>query len=342
MVTEQAQLLRDFIDGIARYTGIEQTDGSPQIVRRTNPTINMTNVFVASFTEPHALLLPNEAIWIQFDSSLPDYKIVYKRVSRVADPANNTVHTWEEVTTYDALFEPQFYTAESGDLEEGPNPAGTGALGIVRLSVLPVNPVDPVVITEGDPTLSNPRIPLPHIEMHDEIPAERLATTGDAVNIANGNPIENGGMVADHLGDSAWGAVPRTFIYPSPGTYDPGEVLDPSSLLLVPVSGDLVLTGGSWNSSLYGVPFSYDVMQGSSYGVVMPVWGEDNLSNLEFAGWFVGMSITVNGPATYDPGTRQITFTGGGVVELQATIVDINSTRTIAVNRHFNVMEPEA
>jgi hypothetical protein len=338
MVTEQAQLLRDFIDGVARYTGIERSDGSPQIVRRTNPSINMTNVFVASFTEPHELLLPENAIWIQYNSSLQDYKWVYRRVSRDPDAAAGTTHTWERVTTYDALFIPQFYNEQSGDLPDYDN-AGIAGLGLVQLSVQPADPADPTVITEGDPTLTNARDPLPHIEMHDEIPADRLATTGDAVYIANGSPIENGGMVADHLGDSAWGAIPRTFIYPSPGTYDAGSTRRPNELLLVPVSGDLVLAGGSWPSTLYGVPFSYDVDQGTSYDVVMPVWGEDGNNDLFFAGWFVGMDVTVNGPASYDSGTNRITFTGPGEVELQATIVDVNSTRTISVNRHFNVVE---
>lgn len=242
MATEQAQLLSDFIDNVADYTQIQQTDGSPRIVRRTNPTLSVdsTYTFVASALEPHELVLPLNVIWIQFDSSRPDYRWVYRRESKNPDTESGFNNTWVRITTFDALWDSQFFDPNDGGL--GSNPAADeNLIGVVRLSVASATPGDPVVVTEGDPTLSDPRVPLAHLEMHPEVPATRLATTGRAVIIENGQPQTNGGMLADFQGDSAWGAIPRTAIYPAVDQLNPLAVKLFTDIENTPISADVVI-----------------------------------------------------------------------------------------------------
>lgn len=242
MASEQAQLLSDFIDNVAVYTQIQQTDGSPRIVRRTNPTLveDSTYTFVASAVEPHALVLPLNVVWIVFDSSRPDYRYVYRRDSKNPDPDNGFEHTWVRITEYDALWEGQFYDPEDGGLSANPE-AQDNLIGVVRLSVASSSPGDPIVITEGDPTLSDARIPLAHDEMHPEVPATRLATTGRAVLINNGQPVEGGGMLSDFQGDSAWGGIPRNAVYPSVEPLSPAQAKVFADMENTPVSADIVL-----------------------------------------------------------------------------------------------------
>ena len=240
MATEQAQKLRDFVHDIRDYADIESYT-QPVIVRRTNPVIAKTTTVVAAKTEPHDLTLPLNVLWIQFDSSKSDYLTVYRRESKATPQNGTTVHTWVKVTQYVDLWEDQLW--DSGDdILPNTSDASTGALGIVRLTVTPTNPGDPVAIGEGDPTLTNARDPLPHDEMHDEVPATRLATTGRAVVIEYGTSDDGNTLLTDHLGDASWGDLTSNHVYPSVTEPDRDNGLHQDAMnSLTLVSADIVL-----------------------------------------------------------------------------------------------------
>lgn len=368
MATEQAQMLSDFIDQIAVYTQIQQTDGSPRIVRRTNPTLveDSTFTFVASAVEPHALVLPLNVVWIVFDSSRPDYRHVYRRDSKNPDTDNGFEHTWVRITQYDDLWEGQYYDPEDSGLSSNPE-AQDNLIGVVRLSVASATPGDPVVITEGDPTLSNPRVPLPHDEMHPEVPATRLATTGRAVLINNGQPVEGGGMLSDFQGDSAWGGIPRTAIYPAVEPLSPAQAKLFPDMENTPVSADIVLvqeqrmndnashSSRDFDAELYGVSYENPIPLNTQKRIYMPVWSEDDANQFLFDGWYHPQSVTVlEGSATITPGpnaTRTVNgtdyttpsffdvyFDTPGRVQLQVELASIGADSvTLRSTRDFFV-----
>lgn len=240
MADVQSQKLRDYVLGIMSYTNISEHN-TPIVVRKTNPTILKTTTIVASKTEPHEMQLPLNVLWIQFDSSRADYLTMYRRESKATPSSGTFNHTWNKVTTFDELWDEQFWDPQD-DILPNTEEANSGMLGTVRLTVTSTNPGDPVVITEGDPTLSDSRNPLPHDEMHDEVPATRLATTGRAVVISNGAPVEGGTALADFLGDSAWNGLTTNQIYPAVTELDKDNPSRADSLAGYSiVSADIVL-----------------------------------------------------------------------------------------------------
>lgn len=239
MATEQAQKLSDFIDQIAEYTQIENV-GNTHVVRHTNPVLvhDSTFTFVASASEPVDLVLPLNVVWINFDPASAHYRKAFARVSK--QTSEDTAHTWQRITEYDALWASQYYDSDDDGLSSNPD-ASSGLIGVVRLTVASATPGDPIVVVEGDPTLTDDRPPLPHDAMHPEVAATRLATTGRAVIIENGQPVENGGMVSDFQGDSSWGTLPRTLIYPAVTPLVPAEAKVFTDIENDLISADIVL-----------------------------------------------------------------------------------------------------
>jgi hypothetical protein len=337
MADEITQKLRDLVEYVGSYTDIANANG-PRVVRKTNPTLNQTTTIVASSTEPTSLILPLNVLWINFDNTGSYYKKVFRRDSKSPDPEGIFTQSWIEVTQYEDLWDAQYWDPLD-DILPTTGEAGTGNLGIVRLTVAPTNPEDPIVITEGDDTLTNSRDPLPHDEMHSEIPATRLATTGDAVVISSGSPATNAGMIADFQGNSSWGTVTSNHIYPNVTELATAQILDPSALNIPPLSGDIILRGqANSGSTLYGANFSYTLPVGTSLPLVMPVWAENAMSETVFSGWFVPTQITVISGAANVVGNT-VTFNTPGPVVLQASIVDTDSTRTVTVQREYLVEE---
>jgi hypothetical protein len=241
MLTQQAQLLSDFIDAVSSYSGIESNPESAKIIRQTNPSINKTVAIVAGQGEPDSLVLPINVIWIQFDSSASDYRHVYQRDSKQPDVVLGYNHTWLRIREYKDLWETQSYLPEDGGIGGG-TPSEATVMGLVRLSVASLTPGDPVVVTEGDPSLNDARTPLAHAEMHEEIPATRLATTGRAVQINYGGPQEHGVSKSDFQGDSEWGSLSLTDIYPDPTPFNPADAKVFTDMENNPISADLILS----------------------------------------------------------------------------------------------------
>lgn len=101
--------LANFIDeclGIATANGLSPTE--PVLITIKSGTTGVQATVVCAYSEPHNLVLPLNVTWIDSDPASPDYKDAYKRVSK--DPVGQMLNTWEEVLTYDDIFEPpQFY-----------------------------------------------------------------------------------------------------------------------------------------------------------------------------------------------------------------------------------------
>lgn len=83
--------------------------GNPQIFK-----VNHVSdcVICVSHEEPTTILMPINGLWLCSAPASASYLKVYRRVSKTADAANGTAHTWTEVTDFTNLFETQFWAAE--------------------------------------------------------------------------------------------------------------------------------------------------------------------------------------------------------------------------------------
>lgn len=219
--------LRKYVNVLLEYSELIN-DKNPLIVRRTNAFNGLVTVFVCSPTEPHDVLMPIQSIWVNSDHTSPDYKKAFARTS--IDPADGRQNTWVELddTPADTWTIEEY--AANDTLSTNLEIADHDTLGTVKLSTGPVDDNDPVVLTEGDPSLDNARDPLPHDELHDEIPASLISTQSGSVNINRSlfGQYKYLTVVTEH--DAYWSfaqlPVPGVSVLPTPSVYDRDAVGD--------------------------------------------------------------------------------------------------------------------
>lgn len=192
------------------------SDTNPIVTRLSNPTIAQVTAIVLSSVEPHLLVLPLNVVWINFDPASQDYKKPLKRVSKGHVPGSPYLHTYTEVLSYDSVFEPQFYDQADTLLLTGTDavgPATTTELGTVRLSSTPLDPINPVVVAEGDPRLTNARAPTAH--GHPQLPATAIKTlTGQVlINTAN-DPQVGHVLITDSNNSAVWRRLTESDLAP--------------------------------------------------------------------------------------------------------------------------------
>lgn len=189
--------LEQLIEDFERVSNVRNLDSNnPIVMRISHPTNASVHVIVCSLDEPKTLVLPLNVTWFVYDPLSPNYRQALRRESKNVDPAGIYEHEWINVTTYDEVFVDQFYDEDDTELlsdNSGPSPAQTDVLGIARLS----HPADvrsnPVVVTEGDPRLSDARVPLAHT--HPERPARQLKTSVGVVTIEGSDAPTSGAVL---------------------------------------------------------------------------------------------------------------------------------------------------
>ena len=209
--------LQNFIDAMGVTSDVDNlSQDTPQVMRRENTAIQKTSTFVVSILEPVGMILPLNVIWLCYDATSGNYKSALKRVSKDADPGGAYTYSWEVLYFYDDIWLDQAYDAEDSDkLSNAVIPAGatTSTLGLVKLSTPSTTPGMPIVVTEEDERLSDPRTPKAH--SHAEIPATTLQHANGVVAINIGEPAIGKVLMATGPGSAGWAFLTADQIQPA-------------------------------------------------------------------------------------------------------------------------------
>lgn len=182
--------LEKYIDALELTTNIHRQHEAPIVVRLTDDATGKATVVCCSYHQPKYVLLPIQAIWIDFNPDSDTYKHAYARTVKAANPADDK---WELLYFYEDAFPDQEYDpADTGMISISlPPPATVAVHGIGYLSH---EQAESRVAVEGDSRLTDNRDPLPHNEMHPEKPAT-IVRTGD------GSVVPIASQVAPRLKD---------------------------------------------------------------------------------------------------------------------------------------------
>lgn len=199
--------LENIMESLRVISDIQNMDETNPITHRvSNPTIRKVTTVVCAYREPNNLIVPLNFIWFCFDPQSVFYKQALRRVSKEADSANGTVHTYEVIDTMAQFNEDQYYDDEDQIIlaQDEPLPvASTTTLGIARLSVSVKNGATPIVVGEGDPRLTDAREPLDHT--HAEVPATQIKTKSGIVTIGDSAaPVVGSVLVALSATRATW------------------------------------------------------------------------------------------------------------------------------------------
>lgn len=199
--------LQQLISSLETASDIRNMDEANPIVHRlSNSTIRKVTAIVCAVKEPNNLVLPLNVTWFVFDPLSPYYRQALRRVSKTANTQAGTANTWQLVDTIEQVFEDQYYDEEDTAIINADDPtpvASTTVQGVARLSVPAADPQNPVVVGEGDPRLTDPRMPKPHT--HPEIPATQIKTKTGAITIDQTKvPVVGATLVATSSTTAEW------------------------------------------------------------------------------------------------------------------------------------------
>lgn len=168
--------LQRFIEALELTTNIYRQQEAPIVVRTTDDATGASHVVCCSYHQPKYVLLPIQAIWIDFNPESATYRHAHKRVTKGATPDGDV---WEVLYFYDDAFPDQEYDpADTGMVSITlPPPASTLVHGIGLLSAPSDNSI---VVVNGDLRLNDNRDPRDH--NHPENPAT-IIRTGDGTSI---------------------------------------------------------------------------------------------------------------------------------------------------------------
>ena len=200
--------LQQLIEDFERVSNVRNLDtNNPIVMRISHPTNATVHVIVCSLVEPETLVLPLNVTWFVYDPQHEFYRRALRRIDKNPDPAHASFNdTWELIETYDEVFVEQYYDTIDTDLltdSSGPVAAQTTVLGIARLSAPAAVASNPVVVGEGDPRLSDARVPVAHT--HPEQAARQLQTSEGVVTIQGSlAPIAGAALVATSPTTAEW------------------------------------------------------------------------------------------------------------------------------------------
>lgn len=204
MAEKKIEEIRDALRVISDIQNMDETN--PIVHRVSNATVRKVTTTIAAVREPVNLIVPLNVIWFDFDPQSKYYKAARRRPSKNPDVAAGTLHTWEVIDTYAQFIEDQFYDAEDAAIlnTQAPLPiASATVLGIAKLSHAPTNAAAPTVVGEGDPRLSDARVPNEHT--HPEKPATMLKTRTGYVTIENSAaPVVGAALIATSANSAGW------------------------------------------------------------------------------------------------------------------------------------------
>lgn len=184
----------------------EQSEDTPIVMRHTDTATNRTVAIVCSQVEPINMVLPIDVVWICFKPESNLYRQVLKRTSKDAGifASEGITQSWDVLYFYEDVFQAQTYDPEDLTLIGiSPVPFATVVdAGKVRLSADPLDPDAPVAVVEGDPRLSDPRVPNAHT--HPEKPATMLSHATGHSSILDSVPEVGKALLHDSSGNLIW------------------------------------------------------------------------------------------------------------------------------------------
>jgi hypothetical protein len=212
MAEKQLESIRDSLLVLSDIQNMDETN--PITTRISNSTVRRVQTVICALREPFTEILPLNVVWFDFNPLSAYYKAARRRVSKDPDVAAGTNHTWEVIDTMLEFNEDQFYDDEDAALLNQANPippASTTVLGIARLSVAPADGAKPIAVGEGDPRLTDDRVPTEHT--HAEKPANQLKTKSAIVTIGDSpTPVIGATLVATGNGNAVWRQLTSTDI----------------------------------------------------------------------------------------------------------------------------------
>lgn len=185
--------LEKFINSLEITTNIHRQHEAPIIVRVTRDDDGSAHVVCCSYFKPRYILLPIQAIWIDFNPESETFRHAYLRTTKGKTPDEDV---WKVLYFYADAFPVQEY--DPADIElisiTLPPPATTAVQGIGYLSTANA---ESRAIIEGHDALTDNRDPRDHT--HKEKPATLVRDgNGVAVPIASQpNPRLFQALVAD-------------------------------------------------------------------------------------------------------------------------------------------------
>lgn len=212
------QKLRNYVQALLQYSQLVNNN-DPLIIRRTNSFNGLATVFVVGHTQPDDVLIPINSYWVNSDPNSADFRKLFYRES---------IGNWvlQNISPEDSWHVVEYDTQDS--LSTNLEVADTDTMGTVSLSTDATDSAVPVVLTEGDSTLDNARSPLPHLELHPEIPASQIATASGGLHIDRSLFGQYKFMTVVSDQDAYWQfaslPIPGDSVLPTPTRYDRDQV----------------------------------------------------------------------------------------------------------------------
>ena len=165
--------LEKFINNVELLTNIHSQNKNPILFRLPVEGSSLGLVFFCGYSVPRYVVLPENAIWIDFNPESKSFRSAFKRTSH--DTSNPYNDVWTELYFYDDAMEEQYYNPDDINVIAGQLPPVATVLthGVGYLSY-PES--EARVIQEGDSSLTNARPPLEHT--HPETPASMISING--------------------------------------------------------------------------------------------------------------------------------------------------------------------
>lgn len=187
--------LEKYIAALELTTSIHRQQEAPIIVRLTDDATGKATVVCCSYHQPKYVLLPIQAIWIDFNPESDTYQHAYRRTVKGATPEQDE---WEVLYFYaDAFPDQQYDPNDIGMISITLPPPAT--MQVHGIGYLTSPQAESRVVITGDARLTDKRDPLPHDEMHPEKPAT-IIRTGDGTSVAIASQVAprlNDTLVAD-------------------------------------------------------------------------------------------------------------------------------------------------
>ncbi|WOL24392.1 hypothetical protein fHeYen902_046c [Yersinia phage fHe-Yen9-02] len=165
--------LEQFVNNVEVITNIHSQNKNPIMFRMPSATSSLGLLFYCAYTRPRYVVLPINAIWIDYDPESMTFKRAFKRtVKHSSDPYQDV---WTELYFYaDATADQQYDPADLVVINTELPPLATSLThGIGYLSYPEATAR---VIIEGDASLTDNRPPLDHT--HPEKPASMISING--------------------------------------------------------------------------------------------------------------------------------------------------------------------
>lgn len=167
--------LEKFIESVELLTNIHSQNKNPILFRLPVEGSSLGLVFFCGYSIPRYVVLPENAVRIDFNPESETFRSAFKRTSH--DSANPYNDVWEELYFYDDAMGEQHYSSDDIGIIAGQLPPAATVLthGVGYLSY---PEAEARVVQEGDSTLTDDRPPLEHT--HPETPASLFSVNKSA------------------------------------------------------------------------------------------------------------------------------------------------------------------